>query len=201
MYEKLGQLAGTCHNHVLSWEKPDNFERLTWDIDTIFGSNALWGNWRLAPEVNKEVQDKLERVELKIRGRLLDYGKSEKRFNLIHADMRLANLLIDQESTRLIDFDDCGFGWFMYDFASAISFIEDSPMVPYFKSAWIKGYRSVRDLSAEDEQEIDTFIMLRRMALLAWIGSHIEAPEPQKLSSGFAETTSRLGEIWLNSLD
>ena len=99
LYEKLGLLAGTCHNHVLSWEKPDNFERLTWDIDTIFGSNALWGNWRLAPEVTKEVQYKLERVELKIRGRLLDYGKSEKRFNLIHADMRLANLLIDKESS------------------------------------------------------------------------------------------------------
>ena len=201
LYEKLGQLAGTCHNHVLSWEKPDNFERLTWDIDTIFGSNALWGNWRLAPEVNKEVQDKLERVELKIRGRLLDYGKSEKRFNLIHADMRLANLLIDQESTRLIDFDDCGFGWFMYDFASAISFIEDSPMVPYFKSSWIKGYKSVRELSVEDEKEIDTFIMLRRMALLAWIGSHIEAPEPQQLAAGFAENTAKLGDIWLNSLD
>ena len=201
LYEKLGRLAGTCHNHVLSWEKPDNFERLTWDIDTIFGSNALWGNWRLAPEVTKEVQDKLERVELKIRGRLLDYGKSEKRFNLIHADMRLANLLIDQESTRLIDFDDCGFGWFMYDFASAISFIEDSPMVSYFKSSWIKGYKSVRELSVEDEKEIDTFIMLRRMALLAWIGSHIEATEPQQLSAGFAETTAKLGDIWLNSLD
>ena len=201
LYEKLGRLAGTCHNHVLSWEKPDNFERLTWDIDTIFGSNALWGNWRLAPEVTKEVQDKLERVELKIRGRLLDYGKSEKRFNLIHADMRLANLLIDQESTRLIDFDDCGFGWFMYDFASAISFIEDSPMVSYFKSSWIKGYKSVRELSVEDEQEIDTFIMLRRLALLAWIGSHIEAPEPQQLAAGFAENTAKLGDIWLNSLD
>ena len=59
LYEKLGRLAGTCHNHALSWEKPDNFERLTWDIDTIFGSNALWGNWRLAPEVTKDVQDKL----------------------------------------------------------------------------------------------------------------------------------------------
>ena len=113
----------------------------------------------------------------------------------------LANLLIDQESTRLIDFDDCGFGWFMYDFASAISFIEDSPMVPYFKSSWIKGYKSVRELSVEDEKEIDTFIMLRRMALLAWIGSHIEAPEPQQLSAGFAETTAKLGDKWLNSLD
>ena len=198
-YEELGRLSGTCHNHVLSWKLPDNFERLTWDIDTIFGINALWGNWRLAPEITKEVQDKLERVELKIRDRLLDFGKSEKRFNLIHADMRLANLLIDQGCTRLIDFDDCGFGWFMYDFASAVSFIEDDPRVPYFKLAWIKGYKSVRHLSAEDENEIDTFIMLRRMALLAWIGSHIEAPEPQQLSSGFAETTAKLGEIWLNS--
>ena len=98
-------------------------------------------------------------------------------------------------------FDDCGFGWFMYDFASAISFIEDSPMVSYFKSSWIKGYKSVRELSVEDEKEIDTFIMLRRMALLAWIGSHIEAPEPQQLSAGFAETTAKLGDIWLNSLD
>ena len=201
LYEKLGRLAGTCHNHVLYWEKPENFERLTWDIDSIFGSDALWGNWRLAPRVTKEIQEKLETVELKIRDRLLDYGKSEKRFNLIHADMRLANLLIDQESTRLIDFDDCGFGWFMYDFASAISFIEDSPMVPYFKSSWIKGYKSVRELSVEDEKEIDTFIMLRRMALLAWIGSHIEAPEPQQLAAGFAENTAKLGDIWLNSLD
>ena len=85
--------------------------------------------------------------------------------------------------------------------ATSIRISFSMALQPYFKSAWIKGYRSVRDLSAEDEQEIDTFIMLRRMALLAWIGSHIEAPEPQKLLSGFAETTAKLGEIWLNSLE
>ncbi len=38
--------------------------------------------------------------------------------------MRLANLLIDGDRVTLIDFDDCGFGWFMYDFAAAISFFE-----------------------------------------------------------------------------
>jgi len=42
--------------------------------------------------------------------------------------------------------------------------------------------------------------MLRRMALLAWIGSHIEAPEPQELAPGFASKTSELGQIWLESL-
>ena len=198
-YEELGRLAGSCHNHALSWNRPDHFTRLTWDINNIFGDRALWGDWRLAPEVTPDVKETLEEVELKIRARLSVYGKSKKRFNLIHADMRLANLLIDKGSTRLIDFDDCGFGWLMYDFASAISFIEDSPNIPLFKSAWVKGYKSVRDLKFEDEKEIDTFVMLRRMALLAWIGSHIEAPEPQKLSSGFAATTATLGKQWLNN--
>ena len=56
----------------------------------------------------------------------------------------------------------------------------------------------MRELSAEDEAEIDTFIMLRRMALLAWIGSHIEAPEPQELAPGFAATTAQLGQTFLD---
>ena len=57
------------------------------------------------------------------------------------------------------------------------------------------------ELSIEQEAEIDTFVMLRRMALLAWIGSHIEAPEPQELAPGFASTTARLGQIWMDSLN
>ena len=95
-----------------------------------------------------------------------------RKFGLIHADMRLANLLIHEGKTRLIDFDDCGIGWFLYDFAAGISFMEDNPTVETLKDAWVRGYRNVSSLSNEEEKEIDTFIMLRRMALLAWIGSH-----------------------------
>jgi Ser/Thr protein kinase RdoA (MazF antagonist) len=115
--------------------------------------------------------------------------------------MRLANLLSDGTGTRLIDFDDCGMGWYLYDFAAAISFIEDNQQVTAMKDAWIKGYNKVRELSVNDVQEIDTFVMLRRMALLAWIGSHIEAPEPQALARGFAHVTAKLGETYLQSLE
>ena len=197
-FEELGTIAARCHNHVLTWTKPEPFERLTWDVDAVFGEAPTWGDWRDAPEVNADIRPTLEKVEDTIRERLVRCGKAPERYNLIHADMRLANLLVDESGTRLIDFDDCGYGWFMYDFAAAISFIEDDPRIPAMKAAWVKGYRSVRDLSAEDEAEIETFIMLRRMALLAWIGSHIEAPEPQELAPGFAATTARLGEAYLD---
>lgn len=198
-YEELGAIAARCHEHAIDWHKPDPFERLIWDVDTIFGENPTWGNWRDAPEVTEDVRRVLEKVEATIRSRLSIYGKTPERFNLIHADMRLANLLIDDAGTRLIDFDDCGFGWLMYDFAAAISFIEDDPRIPNFREMWLKGYRSVRALSPEDEAEIDTFIMMRRMALLAWVGSHIEAPEPQELAPGFAQKTAELGQIFLDA--
>jgi Ser/Thr protein kinase RdoA (MazF antagonist) len=199
-YEELGAIAARCHDHVLRWQKPDGFERLTWDVNAVFGAAPTWGDWRDAPEVDDSVRPTLERVEATIRARLETFGKAPDRFNLIHADMRLANLLIDGNGTRLIDFDDCGWGWFLYDFAAAISFIEDDPRIPDLKAAWVRGYRGVREMSAAEEAEIDTFVMLRRMALLAWIGSHIEAPEPRELAPGFAATTAQLGQAWMERI-
>ncbi|MEO0371126.1 MAG: phosphotransferase [Pseudomonadota bacterium] len=199
-FEDLGAIAARCHDHVLTWPKPAGFKRPTWDEDAVFGPQATWGNWRDAPGVTSDMRPLLERLETTVTTRLHSFGKTPDRFNLIHADMRLANLIIGPKGTRLIDFDDCGFGWFLYDFAAAISFIETDPRIPDLKAAWLHGYRSVRAISSEDETEIDTFIMLRRMALLAWIGSHIEAPEPQALAPHFADGTAGLADTYLSNV-
>jgi len=199
-FRQLGAMAARMHQHAMAWPRPDGFERLVWDDEAVFGPQATWGNWRDAPNVDAALRPVLEAAQRTIRARLAAYGKGSSRYGLIHADMRLANLLIDGADTRLIDFDDCGFGWFMYDFAAAISFIETDPAIPALKAAWLQGYRSVRDLPASDEAEIDTFVMMRRMALLAWIGSHIEAPEPQAMAPHFAADTARLAQAWLERL-
>lgn len=200
LFETLGRIAARCHAHAIDWVRPAPFERLVWDDAAVFGADATWGDWRAAPGVTDDIRVLLEEVERRIVSRLRDYGQAPERFNLIHADMRFANLLVTDHATRLIDFDDCGTGWLMYDFAAAVSFIEDDPRRPEFKRAWLKGYREVRPLSEADADDIDTLVMMRRMALLAWIGSHIDAPEPQALAPEFAATTARLGRDWLDSL-
>ena len=113
-----------------------------------------------------------------------------------------SNLLEDGDHIRVIDFDDCGFGWFMYDFATTVSFFEEHPRVPEFKAAWLEGYREVAPLAAEDEAELDTFVMLRRLLLVTWIGSHYAfATEAQELGEGFTVDTIPLAETYLTAYE
>jgi Ser/Thr protein kinase RdoA (MazF antagonist) len=106
--------------------------------------------------------------------------------------------LVDQDKVKVIDFDDCGFSWFMYDFATAVSFMEDHPSVPELRDAWVRGYRSEARLDAAAEAELQTFVMLRRLLLVAWIGSHHTfAPEAAELGAGFTAGTCALAEEYL----
>ena len=197
-FEELGKIAAKTHSHSINWKLPDKFERLSWDFQHMLGDKPNWGDWRAAPAMDNATRKILKCQEKIIYHRLNNFGKDANRYGLIHADMRLANLLIHNDTPRLIDFDDCGFGWFMYDFAASISFMEDHPQVPDLKDAWLKGYSKIRKVSAADEQEIDTFIMLRRMVLLAWIGSHLTTDLAKKQAVNFARVSAELAEKYLS---
>ena len=196
-FERLGEVSARLHLHAMDWWPPPWFERLTWDFDHILGPKPNWGDWRAAPGLDRESLAVLERQQETIRRRLAAFGQGRERYGLIHADIRLANLLVSEDDTRVIDFDDCGWGWFLYDVATALSFIEDSPQVPALVDAWLRGYRRVRALGREDEAEIATFVMLRRMALLAWIGSHGETDLARSLGAPYTHGSCALAEEYL----
>ena len=114
------------------------------------------------------------------------------------ADLRLANLLVEAEHLRIIDFDDCGFSWFMYDFATAVSFIEHEPIVPELLRAWCSGYRQVAPLSAEEIDEIATFVVLRRIVLSAWLASHNEVQFARQFGAAYTHGTVTIAQEYLS---
>jgi Ser/Thr protein kinase RdoA (MazF antagonist) len=64
----------------------------------------------------------------------------------------------------------------------------------------VEGYRSVAPLAAGEEAELETFVMLRRLLLVAWIGSHHEfATEAAELGAGFTAGTCTLAERYLST--
>ncbi|MEM9814670.1 MAG: phosphotransferase [Pseudomonadota bacterium] len=198
-FRKLGAISARLHQHARHWQRPESFVRKTWTFDTTVGPTPHWGDWRAGIGLTPEGKEILERTCLELKHRLDAYRQGPERFGLIHADLRLANLLIDETGhIGVIDFDDCGFGWFMYDFAAAVSFYEHAPFIPDVQAAWIEGYREVADLPAEDEAMLGTFVMLRRLLLTAWLASHAETPTAQELGNGYTDGTVAIAERFLS---
>jgi Ser/Thr protein kinase RdoA (MazF antagonist) len=78
--------------------------------------------------------------------------------------------------------------------------MEDHPRVPELREAWVEGYRTVAELEAGAEAELETFVMLRRLLIVAWIGSHHTfATEAAELGPGYTAGTCRLAENYLSS--
>jgi Ser/Thr protein kinase RdoA (MazF antagonist) len=199
-FETLGAISARMHLHARAWSHPNGFTRPHWDYEHSIGPSGYWGAWQDGLGMGSEERRLLERLDSTIAARLRTYGQGAERYGLVHADIRLANLLIDGELVRVIDFDDCGFSWFMYDFATTVSFMEDHPRVPELQDAWIRGYRSVAELDPASVAELATFVMLRRLLLVAWIGSHHTfATEAAELGPGFTAGTCALAEAYLST--
>ena len=198
-YRRLGAITAGMHRHSRSWRMPDGFSRRQWGFAEICGPAADWGDWRHGIGLDAEGRAVLEEVEADLARRCADFGSGPDRQGLIHCDMRTANLLVDGDHMTVIDFDDCGFGWYVYDFAAATSFMPPEAiwrLLPH----WVAGYREVLPLDAEDEAALPMFVMLRRLQLTGWIASHADAPEPAALGAGFTHETVAMGRRWLEEI-
>lgn len=196
-FERLGEVTARMHEHSRRWPAPDGFSRFAWDLTAAFGPMPRWGRWRDGLGVGAAEEEILDRLEQTLTRRLRSYGSDPARFGLVHADTRLANLLVDGDEIVVIDFDDCGYSWFLYDLATAFSFFEDAPQVPELIERWLTGYRSVTPLGPDEQAEIWTFILFRRLLLVAWLGSHRTVDLAQRLGAGYTTGTCELAERYL----
>lgn len=197
-FQQLGEITARLHQHSKHWQAPANFQRLIWNHDSMLGAEGHWGDWRHAPYLNPQDHGIIEACILEIKSQLLDFGQSADRYGLIHADLRLTNLLLNQDRIGVIDFDDCGMGWFMHDLAAAISFNEHHAAAPMWIEHWLTGYERIGHISAAEHAILPSLIMQRRIQMLAWNGSHAQTDMAQSLGDQWANQSIRLCKKYLH---
>jgi len=198
-FEQLGIISAQMHSHAKRWSPPSGFTRPTWTSEAILNDQLTWGNWRDGVNIDAQALNVLQRVEVVIHGRLDDADVGSENYGLIHADLRLANLLIHGKTTAIIDFDDCGFGWYLFDLAGALSFLEDREDVTDLINSWIRGYQQVAEVPADAEVMIPTLIMLRRIQLIGWLGyqqAHLDFA--RQIGQTFTTNSCRLAQQYLD---
>jgi len=84
---------------------------------------------------------------------------------LIHADLHGGNVLWHEGSLSVIDFDDCGLGLPIQDFATALYYFD----TPEQDAAFKEGYNSIAPIPECTEREMKMFFLQRRIVLLNYL--------------------------------
>ena len=109
------------------------------------------------------------------------------------------NVLVNGESIRVIDFDDAGFGWYLFDIATVLYFIVDDPHYQIAFDALIQGYRTLRPLSDEQLLQLPMFLAARGTTYLGWVHTRHETETARELTPLLIDMACKVAIEYLNS--
>jgi Ser/Thr protein kinase RdoA (MazF antagonist) len=197
-YHTIGSIAARMHNHTADWRHPAGFCRHAWNSAGLVGEQPLWGRfWELAA-LTPGQKSLLERARERIAVELAAYGMSSDRYGLIHADLVPENLLVDDTRIQVIDFDDAGFGWHLFELATSLYFITGDSIYPTAREALIRGYRSERDLSDAALRLLPMFLAVRGTTYLGWVHTRQGSDTARELTPFLVERACAVAEEYLN---
>jgi Ser/Thr protein kinase RdoA (MazF antagonist) len=191
-YKQVGSLAARVHAHSAQWHPGLSFSRHRWDEAGCLGRPGVWGHFGDLETLSAAELALLQAGAAVARQRLSHFGKPAHRFGLIHGDLVPENVLIHSDQCTLIDFDDCGFGWYVAEIATAVFFQLGTPSFAPALRAMIQGYRQVRALDDADLDMLDVMLFLRAMALLGWIQTRAETDTARKIRPLVTELSTAL---------
>ena len=177
--EQVGVLMAHLHSHAQQWQPPAHFIRRRWDWEGLFGDNAGFGVdaatvWSILPT---QYHDAFRAVADQMAQAMQTLGESNEVFGLIHADLHFGNILFTEGEARAIDFDDCGFGYWIYDIATTLEDWRSTPEWPMWRDALLKGYGNISDIPHDQMVYLDTFIAGRSVSIGLWVVAQaIEKP-------------------------
>lgn len=184
----IGATLAQLHDLSDRWHRPAGFTRPQWDIAGLVGPAPVWDRFWENPaltasqaELFRAFRDEAER-ELAARLPDLDYG-------LIHADAVLENVMVAPDGVFLIDFDDGGFGFRLFDLATTANRLDRHDPTGTASARFLAGYLQARHI---DLAPLPLFCALRAMTYVGWVITRLHEPgAPARCTRFIAEAEAR----------
>ncbi|MEJ6849758.1 phosphotransferase [Sinorhizobium fredii] len=197
IFGQLGEAIAELHTISDRWTPPASFTRPEWDFDGLLGETPFWGRFwdcpRLTPDAAWQLAALRPRLAKKLRAADhagLDYG-------LIHADLVRENVLVGPDHVELIDFDDAGYGWRMFDIATTLLRNRLEPHFDLIQAALIAGYRRRRPLPEATLETLPLFLLIRSLTYIGWICERPATPDAEKRLARYVKEALELAEPFL----
>lgn len=165
----IGELMAKLHSHAAKWKPPAGFDMLSWDADGLVGDDPEWGRFWEADGLDADDRAVMASFRKPARRELQEFGTSPDRFGLIHCDFLAENLLVQGDRITLLDFDDAGYGWHLFDIATALAMATLRDDFDDLRGAFVAGYRRHRHLPEDHLARLPLFLALRAATYVAWV--------------------------------
>ena len=121
VYRQIGRLMAELHAATATFALPADFDRRAWTRQTLLETTAFADDiedlWAIIPAQDR----KRLRDHVAWAGPILDDICAAEPMRLLHADLHLSNIVLQPDGEiAAIDFDDCGFGPRLFDFAASV---------------------------------------------------------------------------------
>lgn len=185
LYAQLGCAMARLHAISDAWQPPEDFRRWSWDAAGLVGPQPLWGRFWENPDLS--AAERTLMLEFRARAlAVLQELAGTLDFGLIHADLVRENVLVAGAGPglrlSLIDFDDGGYGYRLFDIATTLLKIRSEPDYAASKAALLQGYADARAL---DLTQLPLFLALRAVTYVGWIVPRLAEAGAQQRQSRF----------------
>lgn len=199
VYGTIGELAARVHNQSCAWSAPAGFVRHAWDADGLAGDQPLWGRFWELESASPGQRDLLARGRARVFRDLSRLDKSPETYSMIHADLVPENLLVDDGQVRVIDFDDAGFGWHLFELATVLYLIADEPYFTEARDALFAGYRLHRKLPDERLDNLPLFMLARGFTYVSWVHTRRQTETARELTPMLLDAACQLADEYLST--
>ena len=172
-HHALGRLLAQLHDATDRLTLPPDFIRPRWDLAGLLGDAPLWGRFWEHPVATPAQAARLRQVRDWLKAELAAFP--ERDLGLIHADVLRENVLVNDRSLWLIDFDDSGFGYRGYDLGTAMLGNVAEPAYAEIRGALIEGYATLRPIGRDT---VELFTLMRACASVGWTIPRLAADDP-----------------------
>jgi Ser/Thr protein kinase RdoA (MazF antagonist) len=164
-----GQLVGRLHKFASTWKPPKGFTRFHWNWDGILGNGVLQEPVdELIASMPGKYREPFETVSAETKAAMAILGTGPEVYGMVHIDMYLENILFKAGKPRIIDFEDCGFGYYLYDLAITLSQWLWNNEMSWFREVFLDGYTETHTLPNEYIKYLDLFIATRFADFTLW---------------------------------
>ena len=178
-----GQLVGRLHKFATTWKPPEDFTRFHWDWDGILGNGVLQEPVdELIASMPEKYRVPFEAISAETKSAMAALGTKPEVYGMVHIDMYLENVLFKAGEPRIIDFEDCGFGYYLYDLAITLSQWLWNDEMSWFREVFLDGYTQTHSLTNEHLKYLDLFIGTRFADFTLW-GTAFIVHDPARAES------------------